>query len=422
MTKIDICDTQRNNLIAAALGLQQCTGTDGTEVLIPGGDKRILIGGPAYLARVAAPASADNPSTACADPVAALTPDGRAVKWNPNFTEELWVKKGYRPLYLAAPVAQSTAENVRDAALEEAKWRFANILERGPSAPTRNDALKGIAAIDACKTTRTAPVAQSTVGAAEPERMSTDESREYLVKFTEQHFTDKTFHRYIRNDQGNRQGLAGDFAWQLARTLRMILAAPALNPSEVRQQARDKDAEQIADLDPKNGSIATAVFMAREGLATATSAGEADTTASVSGEQEAIAAEMQRLHNALCFWLPQNHAKLPDAMQQRIAADAYLLVGYDDMPDKQTAEELGWVAAQPSPVSQAVEQPADDAEDARRLSKFIDWYLASKRFADIDPWGHVRVTTREHILNWLDGGSNDLPGMSATKQEGGHVD
>jgi hypothetical protein len=68
------------------------------------------------------------------------------------------------------------------------------------------------------------------------------------------------------------------------------------------------------------------------------------------------AAEMKRLHDALCFWLPQNHAGLPDAMQQRIAADAYLLVGYDDMPDAKSAEELGWIVAAP-PLSS--EQQAD---------------------------------------------------------------
>jgi hypothetical protein len=52
-SKIHSCDTQRNNLIAAAVGLQACTKTDGTEVLIPGTDKRILIGSDGYLAKVA---------------------------------------------------------------------------------------------------------------------------------------------------------------------------------------------------------------------------------------------------------------------------------------------------------------------------------------------------------------------------------
>ena len=59
MNKIDPCDTMRANLIAAAVGLQQCTKTAGTETHIPGTDKRILIGNDAYLAKVAAPAAKD---------------------------------------------------------------------------------------------------------------------------------------------------------------------------------------------------------------------------------------------------------------------------------------------------------------------------------------------------------------------------
>lgn len=65
------------------------------------------------------------------------------------------------------------------------------------------------------------------VAPVEPERLNTDQSREYLVKFMEQHFTDKTYHRYIRGQMGGRQHLAGDFAWQMARALRMVLAPPA---------------------------------------------------------------------------------------------------------------------------------------------------------------------------------------------------
>jgi hypothetical protein len=61
----------------------------------------------------------------------------------------------------------------------------------------------------------------------EPERMTIDEAREYLVKFMEQHFTDKTFHRYIRGQIGGSGPLAGDFAWQMVRALRMLFAAPA---------------------------------------------------------------------------------------------------------------------------------------------------------------------------------------------------
>ena len=74
---------------------------------------------------------------------------------------------------------------------------------------------------------------------AEPKRLSINESREYLVKFMEQHFTDKTFHRYIRGDATRASTLAGDFAWQMARALRMLQAAPAPanNPSTAGAEA-----------------------------------------------------------------------------------------------------------------------------------------------------------------------------------------
>jgi hypothetical protein len=67
----------------------------------------------------------------------------------------------------------------------------------------------------------------------EPPRMTTDEAREYLVKFMEQHFTDKTFHRYIRAQRVDG-GLAGDFAWQMARVLAgMANRAPATSTAGV---------------------------------------------------------------------------------------------------------------------------------------------------------------------------------------------
>ena len=53
----DLCEHTRIRLIAAAVGYQQCTKTAGTEVQIPGTDKRILIGNDAYLAKMAAPAA-----------------------------------------------------------------------------------------------------------------------------------------------------------------------------------------------------------------------------------------------------------------------------------------------------------------------------------------------------------------------------
>jgi hypothetical protein len=112
MNKIDICDTQRNNLIAAAAGLQQCTKTDGTEVLMPGTDKRILIGNDAYLARVAAPASADNPSTAGASVRDALRRSQADTDYHGKilFTQAQFA---HFVSMIAAPVAQSTAGAAR---------------------------------------------------------------------------------------------------------------------------------------------------------------------------------------------------------------------------------------------------------------------------------------------------------------------
>lgn len=106
-------------------------------------------------------------------------------------------------------------------------------------APTHCDPAEGFCA--ACRDQARAQQAAAP-GAldAEPPRMTTDEAREYLVKFTERHFTDKTFHRYIRNDQGNRQGLAGDFAWQMARALRMLEVAPSA-PGTPEAPAVDAD-------------------------------------------------------------------------------------------------------------------------------------------------------------------------------------
>jgi hypothetical protein len=47
--RIDRCDTMRVNLIAAAVGLQQCTKTETNIVPIPGGDRVIAIGTPAQV-------------------------------------------------------------------------------------------------------------------------------------------------------------------------------------------------------------------------------------------------------------------------------------------------------------------------------------------------------------------------------------
>lgn len=69
-----------------------------------------------------------------------------------------------------------------------------------------------------------ARIAQS-APAVEPPKLDTEQSREYLVEFMMKHFTDKTYHRYIRGQRG-AVNLAGDFAWQMARALRQLAAAP----------------------------------------------------------------------------------------------------------------------------------------------------------------------------------------------------
>lgn len=71
MDQQDVCNHTKIRLIAAAVGHQQCTKTDGTEVRITGTDKRILIGNDAYLAKVAAPAVSPAPAP---DP-ATVVPD-----------------------------------------------------------------------------------------------------------------------------------------------------------------------------------------------------------------------------------------------------------------------------------------------------------------------------------------------------------
>jgi len=52
MNKIDPCATMRNNLIAAALGLQQCTKTAANIVPLPGTERFIAIGTSAEIAQV----------------------------------------------------------------------------------------------------------------------------------------------------------------------------------------------------------------------------------------------------------------------------------------------------------------------------------------------------------------------------------
>lgn len=60
--------------------------------------------------------------------------------------------------------------------------------------------------------------------------------------------------------------------------------------------------------------------------------------------------EVQRLQCALHFWLPGVPATGPDAYVERIAHDAYLLIGWEPEGDvEKTAEELGWITLQVHP-------------------------------------------------------------------------
>jgi hypothetical protein len=227
MTKIDTtCKHAEIRLIAASVAFQSCTRTDGTETRIPGTDKRILIGNDAYLAKVAAPA--EQSSTAGAAKAASLD---NAMLWEPRPSRSSatgalmhvsedgqWMHiDDVRSLLASSAVEQAkVTTSLTGPELHAVYVQAQGGVDYGLVA-VANAALRHAA-------TQAAPASPEQVH-AEPPRMSTDESREYLVKFTERYFTDKTFHRYIRNDQGNRQGLAGDFAWQLARALRMILAS-----------------------------------------------------------------------------------------------------------------------------------------------------------------------------------------------------
>lgn len=177
---------------------------------------------------------------------------------------------------------------------------------------------------------------------SEPEKLNTDESREYLVKFMMQHFTDKTFHGYIRGPRDT--SLAGDFAWQMARAMRMVEAG-------IKSRAADAlDSQPKSDLlseflaEAKTSGITHLDFSALDSQPT-------DQTA----ELESLGAEVARLQDALCFWLP-SVTEREDEVALRILDDAFLLVGADGNlpPDFKSAQELGWIALQP-----ASSQPTD---------------------------------------------------------------
>ena len=59
--------------------------------------------------------------------------------------------------------------------------------------------------------------------------------------------------------------------------------------------------------------------------------------------------------------------------------------------------------AQPAAPTSGRESAAPAAQqNAKRLDVFIDWYLRDGKRSEIHPDGAIRITTREHILAWLD--------------------
>ena len=51
--------------------------------------------------------------------------------------------------------------------------------------------------------------------------------------------------------------------------------------------------------------------------------------------------EIARLQDALAFWMPMVGG--PDKVAERLAKDAFLLIGYDGNNDEPSAEKLGWI-------------------------------------------------------------------------------
>lgn len=206
-----------NNLIANECALDHVTGgaAAAKEIQIPGTDRVMYIGRPADVARLLAV-----PVSAAGQPAGDLTDEQIDDVWeatrkaNPQMFSDSY---DFRLVFAHAIARAAIAAH----------------LERQAQA---------------------APAAREQAQ-AEPSTMSTDEAREYLVQFMENYFTDKTFHRYIRGRIGGSGPLAADFAWQMARALRMILATPsaAAAPAsqegahaaldEVRNQALEEAAE-----------------------------------------------------------------------------------------------------------------------------------------------------------------------------------
>lgn len=161
-----------------------------------------------------------------------LNPDGYCV--------ESRTEKDSAQIYPAAALelvpaqAQPVTRDALTAAVDAAMVEMANIAP-----PLRRSDCQRL--IRAALAVPAQPVASG-------EPMTTDEAREYLVTFMEQHFTDKTFHRYIRGQIAGSGPLAGDFAWQMATALR-ALAATQPAAASAKQPITKEWCERMADLE-----------------------------------------------------------------------------------------------------------------------------------------------------------------------------
>lgn len=52
--------------------------------------------------------------------------------------------------------------------------------------------------------------------------------------------------------------------------------------------------------------------------------------------------QVEKLQQALGFWLPSVDPTKPEHVIERVGNDAYLLAGYEG-PDEKSAETLGWI-------------------------------------------------------------------------------
>lgn len=64
-------------------------------------------------------------------------------------------------------------------------------------------------------------------------------------------------------------------------------------------------------------------------------------------ERDELLEEIERLQQALNFWLPSGGPDTPEEVMDRIGHDAYLLTGYEG-PVEYAADVRGWISLRPA--------------------------------------------------------------------------